>query len=92
LRNCAASGGTNAQTHILEADGEKVLRGLQNDFPDLREHYVKPALKDLGVLRDDEDVAYAKIGKKESIVTENEDEEEEEEDVEVEEEEEAEDE
>lgn len=55
LRNVAASGGINAQTKILEADGEQLLRQAQEDFPDLTENHVKPALRDLGVLKEEEE-------------------------------------
>jgi len=49
MRNIAALSGKIGQINILDAGGDVVLRQILQKHPEMAQHHVNPALRDLGI-------------------------------------------
>jgi len=58
LRNVGANGGAKGRTLVIEQGGQGLFGMIWQNYPDLRENYVKPALRDLNIEVKDDDEFY----------------------------------
>lgn len=55
MRNVGANGGATARTSCIEQGAQGLFGMIWQSYPDLRENYVKPALRDLNIEVKDDD-------------------------------------